>query len=136
MASAHSQEDEIQGINITPLVDVCLVLLVIVLVTAKAVVAHGMPMDLPAAASAGEVQSVLTIDVDASGHLSCGGQELASGEALRGLARGALAKDKDLRAVIAASSAASHGVVLDVLDDLRLAGVSHVAFAAKRVEKQ
>jgi biopolymer transport protein ExbD len=49
MAGAAGEDDEdlISGINVTPLVDVMLVLLVIFMVTAKIIVSQGMPMDLP-----------------------------------------------------------------------------------------
>ena len=56
MASSSKDDDDglIAGINVTPLVDVTLVLLIIFMVTAKIIVSQGMPMDLPKAAS-GEV---------------------------------------------------------------------------------
>ncbi|HMJ15191.1 MAG TPA: biopolymer transporter ExbD, partial [Polyangiaceae bacterium] len=42
----------ITGINVTPLVDVALVLLVILMVTATFIAARTIPMDLPKAATA------------------------------------------------------------------------------------
>ena len=55
MAGGSASDDDdgglINGINVTPLVDVMLVLLVIFMVTAKIIVQQGMPMDLPKSAS-------------------------------------------------------------------------------------
>ena len=52
MAASNDDDDGlIAGINVTPLVDVTLVLLIIFMVTAKILVSQGMLMDLPKAAS-------------------------------------------------------------------------------------
>ena len=55
------------GINVTPLVDVMLVLLIIFMVTAKIIVSQGMPMDLPKAASGEEVQTIFAVELSADG---------------------------------------------------------------------
>jgi biopolymer transport protein ExbD len=130
--AATNQDDEIQGINVTPLVDVMLVLLIIVLVTARAVVSQGMPMDLPKAASAGEVQAMFTVDIDQTGAVMVGRQPVSVGTPLQAMARAARAADPDLRAVIQASRAVSHGRVMAVVDDLREAGLARIAFGAER----
>jgi len=51
----------ISGINVTPLVDVMLVLLVIFIVTAKIIVTPAVPLDLPRAAHGEEVQVILSV---------------------------------------------------------------------------
>ena len=60
MAGGASDEDEglIAGINVTPLVDITLVLLIIFMVTARIIVSQGMPMDLPKSASGEALQTV------------------------------------------------------------------------------
>ena len=65
-ASTQSDDDIITGINVTPLVDITLVLLIIFMVTAKLVMAQAMPLDLPKAATAGETQTVFTVSIDLS----------------------------------------------------------------------
>ena len=58
MASAASDDDDgiISGINVTPLVDICLVLLIIMMVTARIIASLSVPMDLPKAAKGNEQQ--------------------------------------------------------------------------------
>ena len=46
-----SEEGLFSGINVTPLVDITLVLLIIFMVTAKLIVSQTLPMDLPKAAT-------------------------------------------------------------------------------------
>src|SRR5450432_1724923 len=134
MASASKDDDDaIVGINVTPLVDVTLVLLIIFMVTAKLIAGHGVPLDLPKAATAGTTQTLLTLSIDAQGKVLANGQPVASDSALREQTRQALHQNPELRTVIAASAAASHGSVMHVVDTVRDAGAVKIAFAADRV---
>jgi biopolymer transport protein ExbD len=129
-SSSSSSDDEIVGINVTPLVDVTLVLLIIFMVTAKLVMSQALPVDLPKAATAGETQTIFTISVDAEGALHANGKPIDGDPALQAAAREAQRQTPDLRAVLSASARVSHGRVMHVLDVLRGVGVAKVAFAA------
>jgi biopolymer transport protein ExbD len=65
--SSQRPNQPITGINVTPLVDITLVLLIIFMVTAKLVVSRAMPLDLPAAASGNEVQEIFGLSLTAAG---------------------------------------------------------------------
>jgi biopolymer transport protein ExbD len=132
--ASSSSDDSITGINVTPLVDITLVLLIIFMVTAKLIVGQSVPLDLPKAATAGVVQTVLTVEIDDRGHVSANGQPVAYRLALEQKAKSALSDDPGLRALISASARASHGTVLQVMDSLRKAGLSKIAFAADKAE--
>lgn len=121
----------ITGINVTPLVDITLVLLIIFMVTAKLVVSRAMPLDLPKAASAGEVQTVYSVALRTDGGLFVNSAPIASDQALFKSAKGALAKEPELRAVVHADGKVSHERVMRALDVLRQAGLTRVAFAAE-----
>src|SRR4051794_5984375 len=58
--STRDDDDMISGINVTPLVDVALVLLIVFLVTAKVIASPAMPMALPPATHTTEIKSTLT----------------------------------------------------------------------------
>jgi biopolymer transport protein ExbD len=124
------QNGIISGINITPLVDVSLVLLIIFLVTARLVVVSAVPLDLPRAAQSQEVQVVFSVAVPATGPLVVNGSPLANDAGLIQLARDAHARDRDVRVVISADGAAYHRRVIHVLDLVKRAGISRVAFGA------
>jgi biopolymer transport protein ExbD len=135
MASASSSDDEaITGINVTPLVDVTLVLLIIFMVTAKLITGQGIPLDLPKAATAGATQTTLTIAIDHDGKVLANGQAVAGDAALANRARQALKKNPELRTVVSASARASHGSVMHVVDTVREAGIVKIAFAADKAE--
>lgn len=129
--SAPADDDIVVGINVTPLVDVTLVLLIIFLVTAKLVVQQGVPMDLPKAASAGATQTVFTVSVEPSGRVLANGAPVTDAE-LRAAAKQALASDKETRTVVQAAGAARHDAVLHVVDELREVGIVKIAFAADK----
>src|SRR3954463_13103227 len=131
---ASSPDDAITGINVTPLVDITLVLLIIFMVTAKLIAGQSVPLDLPKAATAGVTQTVLPVEIDERGHVAANGQAVADRIALEQKAKAALADDPALRALISASARASHGTVLQVMDSLRKVGLSKIAFAADKAE--
>ncbi len=131
MAGGSKTEDDelIAGINVTPLVDIMLVLLIIFMVTAKIIVSQAIPLDLPKAASGGETQMIFTVTIDKDGKILADKKPIGSDADLRKAAADALAKNKDLRTVIQASSQVSHGIVIHVLDELRQAGIQKIGFA-------
>lgn len=128
MAGASAGGGPIVGINMTPLVDIALVLLIIFIVTAKLVVTPSVPLDLPHATRSEEVQTILSVIVSSAGDVYANGAPMADEGALSALARQHLARDPQIRVVIAADGAVAHRKVIGVLDTLRVAGVSRVAF--------
>jgi biopolymer transport protein ExbD len=122
----------ITGINVTPLVDITLVLLIIFMVTAKLVVSRAMPMDLPKAATGGEVQQIFSVGLKADGGLYVDAEPVAGDTELLTRAKTALAQHSELRAVVHADGVVSHSRVMHALDVLRQAGLTHVAFGVEQ----
>src|SRR5581483_276071 len=72
--SAQSRDDELfTTINVTPLVDIMLVLLVVFMVTARLISQSSVPMDLPRAASGNAEQTIWTIAVSKTGETRLNG---------------------------------------------------------------
>jgi biopolymer transport protein ExbD len=135
---AQSQPDPqgglIAGINVTPLVDVVLVLLIIFMVTAKLIVTPAVPVDLPRAVKSEDVQEVFSLVLPVRGPILVNGQPAVDDAVLLGKARAALARNKQLRAVIHADGGVAHRKVVHALDLLKQAGIARVAFGALREE--
>ncbi len=125
-AASNDQDDIISGINVTPLVDVVLVLLIILMVTATAIVSKTIPMELPKASTGEETSRSLAISVDAQGALFLDA-EPTDEEALRTTIRGAVEAGQDLRAVIAADGRLEHAKVVAIIDLLRQEKVTKFA---------
>jgi len=131
--STEGDEEMISGINVTPLVDITLVLLIIFMVTATYIVKEAIEVQLPRAAHAGEatgttVALVLTKD----GDLYLDGVKVGEDE-LRARMREAVAKDRDARALISADKAALHGAVVHLIDVVKGEGISKFAI---NIEKE
>jgi biopolymer transport protein ExbD len=122
----------ITGINVTPLVDITLVLLIIFMVTAKLVVSRALPMDLPKAATGGEVQQVFSVALRADGTTQVDGAPAERDEDLLARARKALSEHAELRAVVQADGTVAHSRVMHALDILRQAGLARVAFGVEQ----
>jgi biopolymer transport protein ExbD len=119
----------ITGINITPLVDITLVLLIIFMVTAKLIVGrNAMPVELPKAASGSEVQEIFSVVLSANGKAQVNGVALATDDELLPMARAQAKQNRELRAVIKADGKVFHERVMHTLDLLRRAGISKIAF--------
>jgi biopolymer transport protein ExbD len=130
MAGGALQEadEAITGINVTPLVDITLVLLIIFMVTAKLIVSQSLPLDLPKAANGQDIQMIFGVELHANGDTVVNGKKIAGDDAVLPLAKEELAKTPDLRAVIRADTTVQHGRVIKVLDLLKTGGITKIAF--------
>ena len=76
-ANFDGDDDIITDINVTPLVDIVLVLLIILMVTASYIVSKSIPMDLPNADTGDESPPrTLTVSVDEEGQLYLDAEEI------------------------------------------------------------
>jgi biopolymer transport protein TolR len=128
-SAVRGRAGAITGINVTPLVDIVLVLLIIFMVTAKLIVnKDALTVDLPKAASGSEVQEIFSVVMTPGDTLAVNGAVVKTDVEFTSLALASLAKDKEVRAVLKADGAVPHAKVMHVLDLLRLAGIAKVAF--------
>lgn len=129
---AHSDNPEagpITSINVTPLVDITLVLLIIFMVTARLIVSQqALNVDLPQASTGNELHDIFGVVLQANGAIEVDGEILAEDEAVLAHARAARSRHHDLRAVVYADVSVAHGRVMHVLDLLREAGVFRIGF--------
>jgi biopolymer transport protein ExbD len=135
-AASEDEEGIISAINVTPLVDITLVLLIIMMVTAKIIVSSSLPLDLPKAAKGESVQLVFGLELHSSGAMIVDGKRVPDDKAVLGLAKKALEKNPQLRAVIRADKTVQHGRIIRVLDLLKQAGVSKIAFGVTPISAE
>ncbi len=130
-SSNQSPGGMISGINMTPLVDIMLVLLIIFLVTAKLATSPPMavPLELPHSATGEGIQVVFAVTLGRDGQVLVNGQPLANDEAILPLAKAERVEHPDVRAVIQADGKIFHERVVHVLDLLSQAGIGQVAFS-------
>ncbi|RKH22411.1 biopolymer transporter ExbD [Corallococcus praedator] len=125
--SAGDNDEEITGINVTPLVDVVLVLLIIFMVTANFIVRETVEVDLPRAANGGEtVQGLVNVVLDKEGKLYFDGAEVTEADLSRRVVE-AVTKDKDTRAIISADQTIAYGRVMRLIDVVKGQGIAKFA---------
>ncbi len=127
MAGSARRRGIVAEINVTPLVDIMLVLLIIFMLTAHLIAKRAIEIELPRAAQSTAPQpTTLAIALTRDGALHLDDAPI-SAEALRTAIRAAVAKDPKTQALIIGDKAVAHGRVVWVLDTIRSLGV--VSFA-------
>jgi biopolymer transport protein ExbD len=120
-------DEEITRINVTPLVDIFLVLLIIFMVTANFIVRETMEVDLPRAANGGEtVQGLLNVVLDRTGALYVDGESVDEARLAERVAA-SVRQDPETRAIISADQSLPYGRVMHLLDVVKGQGVSRFA---------
>lgn len=135
--SAQNDDDEIiTAINVTPLVDIVLVLLIVLMVTSSYLVSQSISVELPKAAT-GEASAnqSLSISIDVNNRLYLDGNEIEQ-EALREQIRSAYATDPEVKAVISADGRVEHSHVVAVIDLLRKEKVTKFAINTSPIEDE
>ena len=121
----YLQEDEgpIAEMNVVPLVDIVLVVLIIFMVSAPIIMKPAMPIELPKGKSGETIRDKnLAILISAEGSVYVDGQ-LISDEALQDLVKVKLAQNPDLMVLISADRTSQHGVVVKIMDAIKSLGV-------------
>ncbi len=130
-ASTQNDDDIISGINVTPLVDIILVVLIIFIVTASLVLRNNIPVELPKAQSAEQsVDGLINLAVTSEGELYLNGRP-GTLEEIPALVAEARRKVHNgggkVSAFISADVQARYGKFAEVVDRLRVEGVADIA---------
>jgi biopolymer transport protein ExbD len=117
----------VSGINVTPLVDVCLVLLIILMVSSTYIVAQSLKIQLPKShATDGQADKPATVTLLKTGGLRWNDHDSNEEEIARELKKAADA-DPETNLVVSADKEVTHGRVVHVLDIAKLAGITKFA---------
>ena len=124
-------------INVTPLVDVMLVLLIIMMIVAP-LLQQGVPVTLPLAANSSEKpetqgQTVVTIDRNKDVYLNA--IPVASGQ-LQNRVKEILEDKSDKIVIIKADEEAPYSAVMDTMDELRASGIEDMGLITETRRKQ
>lgn len=123
------------NINVTPMVDVILVLLIIFMVVTPMLV-HGVPVDLakttnPIAMSDANKPDALIVSVMRDGRVFLGNESVTS-EALTQKVRDTVVNRLDKTVYVRADARARYGVLVNTVDDLRSAGVDQLGLLTEQ----
>jgi biopolymer transport protein ExbD len=121
--------EAIADINVVPLVDIILVVLIIFMVTAPMFIKPTINVNLPKAASGDQTApSKLNIALTAEGRINLNGA-FVDEAAVKQKAMDEVAKNADVQAIISADKDVPHGKVIGLLDIVKTAGVKKFAIS-------
>ncbi len=129
-------DDLVTGVNITPIVDVALTLLIVFIVTSSLILSKSIPVELPRAASGAETPvGLLSLTVAKGGEIYVNGQPALLEDIPRAVAeaRKRLQAGQTLTGFVSADVAAPYGRFAEVVDRLRVEGVTEIALDTKPI---
>jgi biopolymer transport protein ExbD len=132
MQGGRGARSGIVGINVTPMVDVVLVLLVIMMVSATYIVSQSLKVELPKTASSDEaVSTVAAVTITKQGTFFYNGDPVTE-PALVAKLRAAKAASAEVNLVLTADEEALHGKVVHVIDLAKIEGITKFAINVER----
>ena len=132
VAGRGGRRAPIVGINVTPMVDVVLVLLVIMMVSAVYIVSQSLKVELPKTANSDEpAQSPLAVTITKEGRYLFE-QKSIDEAGLVGKLKKAKGEKKDVSLVVTADKEAFHGDVVHVIDLAKSEGIIKFAINVER----
>ena len=129
-AEESTGDDIVAEINITPLTDIFLVLLIIFMVTTSVISAQGKNVDLPSSAVASQTPAGVTVTITAEQEIAVDGTVVKE-EQLKAALEAALAKAKDKVVILRGDREVVLGKAVGVLDVAQEAGAKGIALATK-----
>lgn len=134
MASKMSSDNDqpIADINVTPFVDIILVVLIIFMVTTPIIMNPSVQINLPKSASGDEtVPSQINISIDQNGGLFLNGKP-STVEELGTVAKEQSSAKPDIQAIVSADTNVPHGKVIEIIDAVKSNGVTRFAISISK----
>lgn len=130
----RTQVEPITKVNVTPIIDVALVLVIILLVTAPMMTVADLPVDLPSAHTRdAEDERNVSITLGTNGEVAIDRDVIASDDLHRILsAKLAEPGNSDVLVVVRADAGATHADVRHLLAEARAAGATRIAIATRQ----
>jgi biopolymer transport protein ExbD len=129
---SHFDDEPLSEINVVPLVDIILVVLIIFMVTAPMFIKPTINVNLPKAASGDKTTpSQLNIALTADGRINLNGAFVNEAQVSEKAAT-EFSKNPEVQAIISADMAVAHGRVVTVLDLVKTVGVKKFAISIEK----
>ena len=131
LSKAMRSEDDVQNVDMTPLIDMVFILLIFFIVTTVFAKDKGMDIQRPSQQSSGELaKENLLVAITAEGNIRVGGQPLSI-NSLRAYVSNRLRKEV-LPVVLLADKNAPVGLLADVMDECRMAGAKNISLDTEK----
>jgi len=138
MSKYRAQNEEItslSGVNIIPVIDVSLVLLIILLATSPILNLPGFAVSLPKAVTAESKERNISISLSVKGDLAVNEKQV-TWDTLVPTVQQQLAHKKDFLVIIRADQGSAYGQVEQVMEYAKRAGATRIAIATQQEEPE
>lgn len=138
MGLSKENNDEIMSdINITPLVDIMLVLLIIFMLVSSIVDMNGITVELPHAATGEDLRTrTVSVMISKSGDYYLNGEKITTAGELRHLLSLKKQENTNVQVIIAADKKTYHEEVVRVIDMVRTLNISRFAINVEYMEER
>jgi biopolymer transport protein ExbD len=131
MAVRRLHEEDDTEINITPMLDIVFIMLIFFIVTTSFVKEPGISPQRPTAETAAEkARGNVLIAISQTGQIWMDKRSVELNQ-VRALVESALAENPESSAVIIADEQAASGILIDLMDQIRVGGIANIAIAAE-----
>lgn len=137
MNSGDDEDDAIVAeINMTPLIDIMLVLLIVFMVSSTAALESGMDIELPKTSLTNPKKEaeILVISLSKDGHVAVHGKAVPAAEVSRKIAS-SLAELKTDSVILEGDTSANLGKAIELMDMAKVAGAKNFSIAAEEGKK-
>ena len=137
MSSGDDEDDAIVAeINMTPLIDIMLVLLIVFMVSSTAALESGMDIELPKTTltNAKKEAEILVISLSKDGHIAVHGKAVKTEDVSRSIAS-SLAELKTDSVILEGDTSANLGKAIELMDMAKVAGAKNFSIAAEEGKK-
>jgi biopolymer transport protein ExbD len=131
MHASDADDGPITGINVTPLVDVVLVVLIIFMATAPMIARRAIKVEVPRVAKQDKATDAIAVALTATRELTLGGKPVTPEELKKTLSQILVSKPEQA-VTISADKTLPYGDVAELLDTVRGAGVRKVGLEVRR----
>ena len=123
-------DDIVAEINVTPLTDIFLVLLIIFMVTSTAMLQQGTPVNLPRTGAGGADPSGIVVTATADGKIEVNGAAVDR-SALQAALEGALQKETEKRVILQGDRAVILEEAVQIMTVAKQAGAEKISIATE-----
>jgi len=131
----QGEGDIVAEINVTPLTDIFLVLLIIFMVTSTAMLQQGTPVNLPRAGAGGSEASGIIVTATADGRIEVNGKAIER-TALQSALAEELQKATDKRVVLQGDRQVILEDAVQIMTAAKLAGAEKISIATEPSKRQ
>ena len=131
MARRHSARDEETEINITPMLDIVFIMLIFFIVTTSFIRETGIDPQRPEAVTAErQDRGNILIGIDSIGRIWMDKREVELGS-VRQMVEQARNESPESTVVVIADERSETGILIDLMDQIRLGGILNISVAAE-----